>query len=179
MRGLWHGVRQHADFVAVRRISLVQRLAGGRLGERLGIPVFFEDAAVTVPLDDVSFHHPVTPARLTAAAAAVVAAARSGAIAVSTEEMAKAAEDPRAAAVVAADAGASEIAALVARIAAIGGIADPFAPVDVAAPFAVRRLVVQPLLHPAAATHCAAASAALRTLGGNSLFIRPTEFWPA
>jgi len=71
---------------------------------------------------------------------------------------------------------AGEAAALVARIAAVRWIADPFTPVDIAATLAAGGLVPQPLLDAAAASHGLAAGPALVGVAvRHPLFIRPAE----
>jgi len=71
----------------------------------------------------------------------------------------------------------AEAAALVARIAAIGRIADPFTPVDIAATLAAGRLTVEPSLDApvVAADRLAAGSALIGVRVGHSLFIRSAE----
>lgn len=153
--------RGAADSQLLRHVGFMQRFAWRRPWPRRRIPILVQDAPVALPWDDFAFDHAVVAARVTANAAAIVAAARPRAIAVPAKHMAQPAEDARAATVIAANASSGKAAALIARIATVRRIADPFVPVDVAASLAMRRLVVQPLLHAAAAANLAAASAAL------------------
>jgi hypothetical protein len=170
------------------RVRLVNRLAWGRLGGRSRVPVFVEDAAVgcSAMLNDMSFVAAivfVAAARVASRAAAKVAtepgknaatAAIVGAIAIAVEKPGDAREAIRLAASAAT---AGEAAATVAWVAAIGRIADPFAPVDIAATLAAGGLVVQPSLDAAVATAdgLAAGAAFKRIAVRHPLFIRPAE----
>ncbi len=104
---------------------------------------------------------------------AATAAAIAGAIAIAVEEPGDACQATWLAAIAAR---AGEAAAPVAGIAAVGWIADPLTPIDVAATLAAGGLVVEPSLDAAAAADGLTASAAVIGVAvGHPLFIGSAE----
>lgn len=174
------------DFDTVGNVRLVNRLAGGRLGGRCRIPVLIEDVTVRPStVNDMSAPIVIefTAAGIASGTAAQIAAepgediataAIVGAIAVATEDAGDAAQAIRLAVCSALPAKA---AALVARIAAIRRIANPLAPIDVAATLAAGGLTMQPPLHAAIATaDRLAARPTFKVIAfGHPLFIRPAK----
>ena len=177
-----------SDLDAMGRVRFVNRFAGSRFGRGRRIPVFVQDAAVgrTAMVNHLAasiFIVFAAAAGVASRAAAEIAAqprkdsasaAIIGTVAGALENPGKAGQTIRLAA---SSATASEVTALAARIAAIRRIADPFAPVDVAATLTAGGPLVEPPLEAAVvAADGLAAGSALKIIAlCHPLLIGPAE----
>lgn len=134
----WHrGTLSRADASGRRLLGLVNVLAGNGWGG-LVVPVFVHDVAVAVKLAAVGGH--ATAARRAARSAARVAAVATVARRAADNGLPQACQRAGAAA-----ARADEIAALIARIALVWRIANPLAPITLAAATTSVATAVQPI----------------------------------